>query len=130
MDTHVQGIHDQLATTDATIAFAFGRLEKTVHRVLVSHLNEGVPNLHTIQAYLIEKRCPKPTVDFVGRPFERLNEILKLHDGQQRRVSVRETEYSAGTCPHDTISSLRDGLIFKSSAPSMTIGREPPSTEA
>ena len=35
MDTHVQGILDQLATTDATIACAFGRFEKTVHRVLV-----------------------------------------------------------------------------------------------
>ncbi len=86
MDKHVEGFLDQLATTCATIALRSDDLKKLYTVCLHSHLHGGVPDLQMIKAHLIGKGCSTPTVDFLGRQFEQLTEILKLHDEQNRNA--------------------------------------------
>jgi hypothetical protein len=87
MDTHVKGLLDQLATTCTKVSLCHDDWQKLYAVCLHVHWHGGVPDLRMIKAYLITKGCSKAKAGFLGRQFEHLTEILKLHDEHTRKVS-------------------------------------------
>ena len=80
MTAEAEALLDHLATTCAKVALRPEDWRKLYAVCLHSHAHGGVPDLQTVKAYLITKGCSKPKAGFLGRQFQHLTEILKLHE--------------------------------------------------